>query len=436
MGLNAPGPWRHYPERESDRTGVIAMLSSDSAYPQRSLPRSLLVGAGAARLVDTTMLYAPRSGGVKRYLDAKRAWLARSRPRVRHTLIVPGKKHGDDGAGRLSIYAAPLPFGDGYRWPASRTAWMKRILRENPDLIEAGDPYTPGLAALKAGEILGAPVVGFCHTDLAALAALHIGEWAEKPVRRHWAEIYRRFDRVTAPSHFIAARLAEAGVDDPVAVPLGVDTDIFRPGTGDAAGLRRRLGLNRRHRILVFAGRPAREKRVDVLVETVQRLGDPYVLLLIGASGGVQPAFGAHGSRRVIELPYVSDPRALCAILAGCDAFVHANDAEPFGLVVLEAMACGLPVVGVNAGGVGESVDEAVGQLADESTSEAIAEAVDGLFCRDTREVGRAARKRAVDRHGWDATFARLSRLYEELTGKSAFATPTVEEGVMARKTQ
>ena len=45
---------------------------------------------------------------------------------------------------------------------------MKRLLRQRPTLIEAGDPYTPGLAALKTGEALGVPVVGFCHTDLGA----------------------------------------------------------------------------------------------------------------------------------------------------------------------------------------------------------------------------------------------------------------------------
>jgi alpha-1,6-mannosyltransferase len=169
----------------------------------------------APRLVDTTMLYAPKSGGVKRYLTAKRAWFARARPHIRHTLVVPGPRHAYDGNGRLSIYAAPLPFGDGYRWPVGKTAWMKRLMRERPTLIEAGDPYTPGLAALKAGEALGVPVIGFCHTDLGALAALHIGEWAEKPVRRHWGEIYRRFDRAVAPSTGCwcspAARRARSG---------------------------------------------------------------------------------------------------------------------------------------------------------------------------------------------------------------------------------
>ena len=82
------------------------------------LARSVLdVGGGGPRLVDTTMLYAPKSGGVKRYLTAKRAWFAKARPHVRQTLVVPGPRHAYDGNGRLSIYAAPLPFGDGYRVP-------------------------------------------------------------------------------------------------------------------------------------------------------------------------------------------------------------------------------------------------------------------------------------------------------------------------------
>jgi alpha-1,6-mannosyltransferase len=374
---------------------------------------------GPVRLIDTTMLYAPRSGGVRRYLNSKRAWLTTERPDVRHTLVVPGARDAYDGQGRVSIYAAPLPFGDGYRWPVVKQAWMERLVRQRPDIIEAGDPYTPGLAALRAGDALGVPVVGFCHTDLGALAALHIGEWAEKPVQRRWAAIYRQFDQAVAPSRFIAGRLIEAGVSNAIGLPLGVDVDIFHPGRGDPAGLRARLGLSARHRILVFAGRPAREKRLDVLVEAVERLGDDYVLLLIGAGGG------APASDRVICMDYQRDPRALAGILASCDAFVHANDNEPFGLVVLEAMACGLPVIGVASGGVAESVDASVGALATASEAGAMAEAIGSVFARDVRGVGLAARRRAEERHGWDSVFGTLCDIYGGLTGHPGFGGAT-----------
>ncbi|MDB5437674.1 MAG: glycosyl transferase group 1, partial [Caulobacteraceae bacterium] len=255
-----------------------------------------------ARLIDTTMLFAPRSGGVKRYLTAKQAWIAAHRAGVRHTLVTPGKFAGYKGNGELSVYAAPLPFGDGYRWPVFKRAWMERLVSQRPTIIEAGDPYTPGLAALKAGVRLGIPVVGFCHTDLPALAALHIGEWAEKPVRRRWGTIYGRFDQVLTCSRYMAGKLEEAGVSNPIAMPLGVDTDIFDSRRADREIFRASLGLTSRHRLLVFAGRPAREKKLDVLVEAVEQLGEPYVLLMVGAGAG------AISSDRVINLPYQSEP--------------------------------------------------------------------------------------------------------------------------------
>jgi alpha-1,6-mannosyltransferase len=371
---------------------------------------------GPARLVDTTMLYAPRSGGVKRYLSAKRAWMAGHRPQVRHTLVVPGAADSYDGRGLFSIYTAPLPFGDGYRWPVGKTAWMKRLIRQKPSIIEAGDPYTPGLAALRAGAKLDVPVVGFCHTDLAALAALHFGEWAEKPVRRRWARIYSQFDQVLAPSRYIADRLGEAGVEGALALPLGVDVEVFNPKRADRAGVRAELGLPASRRLLVFAGRPAREKKIDVLVEAAARLGDPYTLLLIGAGPGALLT-----APNLIMLPYERDPAALARLLASCDAFVHANDAEPFGLIALEAMACGLPVVAVRSGGLAETVDDSVGVLAERSAPQPFAEAIEALFARDVAAVGAAARVRAVTRHGWDRVFSQLSEVYAGLTGDLAF---------------
>ena len=389
---------------------------TDRPVGLRGFPSGIAPSTDAAvRLVDTTMLYAPRSGGVRRYLASKRAWLAANRHDVRHTLVVPGARDSYDGQGRVSIYAAPLPFGAGYRWPVVKAAWMERLIRQRPDIIEAGDPYTPGLAALRAGDALGIPVVGFCHTDLGKLAALHIGEWAEKPVQKRWAAIYRQFDQAVAPSRFIAGRLIDAGVHNAIGLPLGVDTELFHPSRADREGLRRRLGVAPDERLLVFAGRPAREKKLDVLVGAVERLGHPYKLLFVGAGGG------APVSDRAICLDYVRDPGELAAVLASCDAFVHANDNEPFGLIVLEAMACGLPVVGVAAGGVAESVDEEVGQLAVASDPAAFAEAIEALFARDIAAVGAAARLRAAERHGWDAVFRQLCAIYGGLTGHRGF---------------
>ncbi len=370
------------------------------------------------RLVDTTMLYAPRSGGVKRYILSKKAWIEANRPGVSHSLIVPGARHKARADGIVQLRATKLPFGDGYRWPSSVKRWSAWVAAMKPSIIEAGDPYTPGQGALEAGQRVGCPVVGFCHSDPAGLAALHFGEWAKKPVEKRWAKLFSQFDRVVSPSRFIARRLEEAGVNNIVIRPLGVEIDTFRPERRDRQWLLKQLGLGDDARLLCFAGRPAKEKNVDVLIEAVQKLGAPYHLVLVGAGAGMPE------EDRVISMPYESDPKAVAKIIASCDAFVHANDKEPFGLIVLEAMACGRPVVGVNAGGVAETVDEGVGQLAASADADDYAQAVEALFARDIEAIGRAAREKAVSQFAWNRVFEDLCMVYGELTGEAAFVNP------------
>src|SRR3546814_19902301 len=118
------------------------------------------------------MMYAPRSGGVKRYLTAKRAWLEAHRPDISHTLMVPGNRTRAESHGLVTVAAARLPFGDGYRMPASLTKWETVLRRLRPDIVPAGSVFVPGPAALEAGPAPGVTVVGFCPPR-AAVRARH-----------------------------------------------------------------------------------------------------------------------------------------------------------------------------------------------------------------------------------------------------------------------
>jgi alpha-1,6-mannosyltransferase len=374
--------------------------------------------ADGFHLIDTTMMYAPRSGGVKRYLTAKRTWLEDNRPDIRQTLVVPGAATRAGGSGLYTVSAAKLPFGDGYRMPASPNKWAMVLEQLEPDIIEAGDVLVPGHAALIAGQSLGVPVVAVCHTDTPTLAALHLGEWAEQPTFNLWAQAYRRFDHVVAPSRHSASRLAEAGVKQVSVHPLGVDLDLFHPSRGDREALLKRLDFPSDSRLLVFAGRPAKEKNIDSMIAAVERLGDPYRLVLIGA--GKDSRF----TSRVASIEFEGEPEALAGVIASCDAFIHANENETFGLVVIEAMAAGLPVIGPNKGGVGELLDESVGQLAAGVDPASLAEAAEALFARDLGALKLAARRRAETRHSWDHTFEGLTRLYTQLLNAAPSRTP------------
>ena len=360
------------------------------------------------RIVDVTMFYAPASGGVRTYLEAKPRWLARY-PGLDHRLLVPGERRGCS-EGLCTLPAPRLPFGHGYRFPLRRGPWLSALERLQPDVIEAEDPYLPAWAALDAGARLGVPVVGYYHSDLPRLAGSRLGPWSNRLLDTYVARLYRRFDRVLAPSEVMAAKLRRLGVERVFVQPLGVDTRLFHPGLRDPA-VRAGLGLNDTTRFLIFAGRGSREKHIPLLLEVMERLGEGYHLHLAGS--GMPRRLPPNVSR---STGFVQSDQ-VARLLASSDALLHAGDRETFGLVVLEAMACGIPVVGVRAGAVSELVAPGTGLLAEPGRAESLARAVRGLFADGFREMGRIARRHVVAHYGWDRVLPRLLGHYTQLTG-------------------
>lgn len=372
-------------------------------------------------LLDATMFWNP-SGGVRRYVVAKRRWLREHHPGSRHTVATPMP----DDAGDLRIPAVTLPGSGGdYRFPLRRGAGARLLESARPDLIEAGDPYRLAWSALDAARALEVPAVAFCHSNLERLAGSLVpprfAGIAERQARRYAAHLYNRFDLVLAPSRAMLGHLTDWGVARAVHQPLGVDTAAFHP---QRRSLRWRdaLRLPANARLLVFAGRFAPEKNLQVLADAVQRLGAPYWLLAVGS--GPAPPTGA----RVILKPPVRDTAILASMLASSDLFVHAGTQETFGLSVLEAMACGTPVVACAAEGLAELLDDSVGRAAPGNAVEDFADAIAGAFGRDRAALGTAARLRA-EGYDWNRVLPVLWQRYVDLMAatpqrQTAFAMP------------
>ena len=358
-------------------------------------------------IVDTTLFFAPTSGGVKRYLLAKHRFLASQRG-VTHTIVVPGAEHEPAAAGIVTIASPRIPYGHGYRLPLSMQHWSDVICGLKPDVVEAGDPYHLAWATLKAAQRLDIPAVAFAHSDfprvLAMRAGARAGRWADIYMRK----LYSRFALVMAPSEQVAARLRQLQIKRVAVQPLGVDTHLFHPNRRDYL-FKAQLGLPPRTRVLIYAGRLSAEKQIPLLCQTAEELGSPYHLLIVGGSekSRVTP--------RITFLPYEQDTVRLARLLASADALIHAGAHETFGLVFLEAMACGRPVVGVNSGAVPELVNDSIGRVAEPGSAKRLAQAVRYLFADDMEAMGRRARQTVEKHYAWEPVFRQQLKHYARL---------------------
>jgi alpha-1,6-mannosyltransferase len=366
-------------------------------------------------LLDATMLYAPASGGVARYLQEKREWLRRHTA-IRHTLLVPGPRSGAGDRGETYLRTWMVLAG-GYRWPMRVPSWTRAICAKRPDLIEIGDPGPVGWAALRAARMLDVPLIAFCHSDVVRIAAERLHRSAATAVQHYVRMLYRRCDLVIVPSLYMRDRLQRWGIARTAVRPLGVDLHTFSPHSRDPAW-RRELGIARNARVLVYAGRIAPEKNLDVMLRAFRKLGPRHHLVLVGAGASV-PA-----QSNVTILPFVESSAALARTLASADGLVHCGDQETFGLVYVEAMACGRGVIAARAGAAPEIVVPGSGVLVAPRSVEALIEGVESFYAQGPSVLGARARAHVEAAYGWDAMMRGLLGMYNDARRFAASGRP------------
>lgn len=361
-------------------------------------------------IVDVTLLCGEAGGGVQTYLEAKQRQLAKY-PNIRHSVLLPGDINR---IGRDVHQLHAFRFGN-HRVPLNVYHWAFYLEALQPDLIEFGDPYAPAWAAIAAARSRQIPVVGFHHVHLPTMVANRFGAWSTPVAENYLRQLYSRCDLVLAPSRSSADKLTALGLDNVEWQPLGVDLQLFHPRHRDP-GLRARLGVDPKAHLLIFAGRGAIEKNITLLLETARQLGEGYHLLLVGVGDitGVPD--------NVSVLPDFLSQQQLASLLASADALIHAGEQETFGLIAIEAMACGTPVIGIEAGAVAELIDPEWGELANAANARHLGDATRRLFEHDPCSLGLHARRQAEKVFGWERSLTRLLDRYRTLLNSPPYS--------------
>ncbi len=383
------------------------------------------------KICDLTQFYSPRSGGVKRYLHEKIAYLEKHSLGDEHVLIVPGARSELIAQGPSRVYSIASPLVSrrtGYRALLDLRAIDEIIEREQPDIMESADPYQLGWKAVSISRARRIPAVAFYHSDFAAsylrAPAQRLGGHVTTAVMdaaaRYGTNLYNRFAVTLAPSEEMAQRLGQAGIRDVRVVELGVDINLFKPASADVSTVRLIHNIPAGAKLLLYVGRLAAEKNTATLCEAfevlVRRRPGDFHLLVVGDGqlrGQVEKLRAKTSA--VTWLPYCEDGPRLAELYRSANLFVHPGMQETFGLVALESQACGTPVVGIR----GSAMDRII--LHDQVTwaatdcPEALAQAIEDSVARDLSWIGARAAEAVAARYSWREVFARLLCIYREV---------------------
>ncbi len=387
------------------------------------------------RLAQLANFMGPTTGGLRGVVEEIGG--AHVRAGGERLLITPGpagRQTVANGTHRLTIASPRLPgLGNAYHVLLRRKAIRAALEDFAPDVVEVHDQTTLSWVAGWARKT-GVPSILFSHErlDLVASELTRLRpDWLDRAGSWWSCRLAASFDVVVCASDFAAAPFTAEGAANVRRIPFGVDLDQFAPPDADDPTEGGPVGPWRRgSRRLVFAGRFWPEKGPDVALDVVSRLhaqGVPVELAMVG-TGPMEPAL-----RRRIEaerLPvhlagHVADRRTLAGLLAAAEVALSPGPRETFGLSVLEAMACGTPVVVSAYGASRELLGSGSGQACPGAAE--MAHAV-GLLLHDADALARAraAARRRAEEFSWTATDAALARLRSVLSaaGRAADIAP------------
>jgi glycosyltransferase involved in cell wall biosynthesis len=232
-----------------------------------------------------------------------------------------------------------------------------------PDLVHVATEGPLGTLGRRAALARKLPLVTSFHTDFPRYAARYLGDWAVKPVTGYLRRFHAPAFVTQTPSQTTRDELAALGFAKPVVWGRGVDTHHFRPERRSDER-RAALGAGADRPVILHVSRLAVEKDVATLVAGFQlahqELGDTARFVVAGDGPEVGMVRAA--------LPFAThygfiDRSRLADLYADSDLFVFTSPTETCGLVVLEAMASGLPVITSDQGGVLENVRDGINGL-------------------------------------------------------------------------
>ena len=330
------------------------------------------------------------------------------------------------GAKVVGVPALPLPLYPELKLALPRPAVSEALEQFRPDLVHVVNPAVLGLGGIWLAKSRNLPLVASYHTHLPKYLE-HYGMGMLEPLL--WELLKAAHNQASlnlCTSTAMVAELAAKGIQHTALWQRGVDTDLFRPELrNDTMRARLHGSYDDTGHLLLYIGRLSAEKQIERIRPVLEAMPQTR-LALVGD--------GPH--RQQLERWFEGTPTTFVGYLAGeelasayaCgDAFLFPSSTETLGLVLLEAMAAGCPVVGADRGGIPDIVSDGEnGCLYDPDQADSLTIAVQRLLGESqTRASLRQAARQEAERWGWAGATDQLRGYYRKVLNQTRVPLPT-----------
>ena len=328
------------------------------------------------------------------------------------------------GAKVIGVPAMPLPLYPELKLGLPGAAVSDALDSFKPDLIHVVNPAVLGLGGIWLAKTNGIPLVASYHTHLPKYLE-HYGMGMLEPLL--WELLKAAHNQALlnlCTSTAMVKELSEKGIQNTALWQRGVDTDIFRPDLRKNTMRKKLLGkFSDEGALLIYVGRLSAEKQIERIKPVLDAL--PKARLALVGDGPY---------RNQLEKIFDGSPTTFVGYLAGeelasayasGDAFLFPSSTETLGLVLLEAMAAGCPVVGANKGGIPDIITDGINGClydpdGDNNGTESLILATEKLLGdKSERQEMRNAARAEAERWGWPAATEQLRKFYQQILNKS-----------------
>lgn len=324
------------------------------------------------------------------------------------------------GAAVVGVPAMPLPLYPELKLALPRPAVAEALERFQPDLVHVVNPAVLGLGGIWLAKTKGYPLVASYHTHLPKYLE-HYGMGMLEPLLWELLKAAHNQARLNlCTSTAMVQELSAKGIQHTDLWQRGVDTELFRPELRSEAMRQQLLGSHSdTGKLLLYIGRLSAEKQIERIRPVLEAMPDAR-LALVG-DGPHRARLEEHFAGLPVHFVGYLAGEELAAAYASGDAFVFPSSTETLGLVLLEAMAAGCPVVGANRGGIPDIVtDGENGCLYEPEGPDGGAASLTAAVQRllgdaEERQALRQAARREAERWDWHGATQQLRRYYQRV---------------------